>query len=235
MSKKRSRIEGMRMPFVVTVAMSAALANCGGTVIGGEDEPGSGGSAGSGGDDPGGTGGIGGDGGYVSSGGGGNPPYPGTGGYVGTGGASAGGAGGYYPGTGGFGANPPAPPTAICPTPEPSTGQWCSYTGPACTYGDCYGTPTVYATCVNGAWQVSQASCNPPPYQCPEEEPPIGNACMPIGAACAYSFGGCNGEDGWYEIHERVLQCTVDGWQITQELVTSCGDADAGGDGGGAD
>lgn len=57
--------------------------------------------------------------------------------------------------------------TVKCPATEPINGSACPC-GPhmpseTCSYGDCYGTPTTTAACINGAWSVSRLSCNPPP------------------------------------------------------------------------
>lgn len=55
--------------------------------------------------------------------------------------------------------------TDACPATRPVDGSSCTGCGTHCTYGDCYGTPTVDALCnaTTGTWQVVETSCNPPP------------------------------------------------------------------------
>jgi hypothetical protein len=55
-----------------------------------------------------------------------------------------------------------------CPAVAPKNGDPCNcaghYPGP-CSYGDCYGTPTIRASCDERTmtWSVGETSCNPPP------------------------------------------------------------------------
>ncbi len=56
-----------------------------------------------------------------------------------------------------------------CPVVPPQHGSSCAcgtkLTAAKCNYGNCYGSPTTYASCDPGTkiWSVSQQSCNPPP------------------------------------------------------------------------
>lgn len=55
--------------------------------------------------------------------------------------------------------------TSACPATAPKHGSPCLCVSGTCTYGDCYGTPTIYATCdaATGTWQALESTCNPPP------------------------------------------------------------------------
>jgi hypothetical protein len=55
--------------------------------------------------------------------------------------------------------------TSACPATRPVHGSSCGGCAAHCTYGDCYGTPTIDALCdaTTGTWQVVETSCNPPP------------------------------------------------------------------------
>jgi hypothetical protein len=55
-----------------------------------------------------------------------------------------------------------------CPTATPAQGDACECAGhypSACSYGDCYGTPTITARCdaATRTWSVAMLTCNPPP------------------------------------------------------------------------
>lgn len=102
--------------------------------------------------------------------------------------------------------NPPAP---TCPTAAPQSGTSCGLLpGTQCTYGDCYGSPTTFARCEQGTWQVAEASCNPPPPVCPLTAPADGDPCgYPLGApACTY--GNCNGTPTTY------ARCESGRWNV---------------------
>ncbi len=53
----------------------------------------------------------------------------------------------------------------VCPTTVPMRGSPCvAGTLPVmCNYGDCLGSPTLFARCTSGAWDIAEVSCNPPP------------------------------------------------------------------------
>ena len=56
------------------------------------------------------------------------------------------------------------PPPVMCPPSAPTTGASCASPGQRCNYGPCGMYFTTYAECTSaGAWQVNEASCNPPP------------------------------------------------------------------------
>lgn len=87
--------------------------------------------------------------------------------------------------------NPP-PPT--CPAQAPQRGTSCVLLpGTQCTYGDCYGSPTTWARCESGTWQVAEASCNPPPPVCPAEAPRNGDPCGLPTVPSACTWGDCEG------------------------------------------
>lgn len=55
-----------------------------------------------------------------------------------------------------------------CPATAPKNGDPCNCAGhypAACSYGDCYGKPTINARCdeKTRTWSVGEATCNPPP------------------------------------------------------------------------
>jgi hypothetical protein len=108
--------------------------------------------------------------------------------------------------------NPPVPDT-VCPAAFPTLGSGCSYTGPACTYGDCSGSPTQSASCVSGVWEGWTTSCNPPPPPpppdtvCPSDTPISGTYCNYVGPDCTY--GDCYGEATEY------ARCTGNAWTVT--------------------
>src|SRR5262245_41750098 len=146
MAKRRSRIDGLRPPFVVTVAVAAG--GCGGTVTGSQGRSDDGTGAGAG------TGGL------------------GTGATTSTGGVVIGGG---FTGAGGT-VNPPPPPQTTCPGTEPSTGMYCNYVGQPCSYGPLCGSfPTRSASCVDHTWIMSGSSCNPPapPTALPDCDNPV--------------------------------------------------------------
>jgi hypothetical protein len=91
--------------------------------------------------------------------------------------------------------NPPAPdrllpdvPTEACPPATPTSGTACNLAPGVspCRYGNCAGSPNIFAQCVDGRWSVSQASCNPPLPVCPEERPADGASCVGGGRSCSY-------------------------------------------------
>ncbi|NRA34192.1 MAG: hypothetical protein HRU17_12705 [Polyangiaceae bacterium] len=81
--------------------------------------------------------------------------------------------------------NPPEP-EPMCPDAAPTSGDLCWYYGESCGYGDCYGTPTTDASCVDGSWLVSIMSCNPPMPE-PDSGPIELDGGPPDGAADAES------------------------------------------------
>ncbi|HVU06131.1 MAG TPA: hypothetical protein VHE30_30480 [Polyangiaceae bacterium] len=176
MTKKHSRIERLKAPFVVTALLAAT--GCGGSVNEGNGQPleGNGGSGGSGGSSGGGAGA----GGWDGTGGSQNPPppicpatvplagdgcsytgapctYPAAGPCQLTYTASCvnwtNGGGGVWQVSsepGNWSCNPPPP--ILCPSEPPVAGTSCAgplgpYSGSDCGYGDCYGTPTEYWNC----------------------------------------------------------------------------------------
>jgi hypothetical protein len=204
------------MPFVVTVAVSAAF-GCGGTVAG-QDQSGSGGSAGSGGGgDPAGVAGA-------------DTSEP-SGDTGGTGGV-VGGTGGYIPGLGGCNPPPcPMPTTTTCPTLMPIEGSVCSYVGAGCEYGPvCYdGVAEFSAACVNDAWHLIAAPCNPPPFECPPEAPSAGTACSDY-ALCLYEVDDCEADGGgWF--NEVSADCFEGQWRVERVGgIRECTPPDAGSD-----
>ena len=60
--------------------------------------------------------------------------------------------------------NPPPPIPVECEAERlPMNDEPCATEGDTCTGGDCFGSPTMFAECVDGSWRVSEAPCNPPP------------------------------------------------------------------------
>ncbi len=113
---------------------------------------------------------------------------------------------------------PDAAPT-MCPAAAPLRGSACTAGASAltCNYGDCFGSPTITARCVAGAWDLLEVSCNPPPdvpvvtdatadaasdtasdtaadaSPCPDAEPADGAVCTVPGATCMYGMCGPTG------------------------------------------
>jgi hypothetical protein len=83
------------------------------------------------------------------------------------------------------GTDAPQPQPSGCPSSEPANGASCS-SEITCNYGNCYGTPTTTAMCRNGEWQVIEATCNPPPPECPRTEPDPSAPCSFFGSGCTY-------------------------------------------------
>ena len=52
-----------------------------------------------------------------------------------------------------------------CPLMPPSQDAPCSHVGDTCGYYECAGAPTLTADCVNGSWQTTERTCNPPPVE----------------------------------------------------------------------
>lgn len=129
--------------------------------------------------------------------------------------------------------NPPAPdvmpiydtnpPPPMCPATVPMAGSPCvvSMVPTMCNYGDCGGSPTTFAQCLTGTWQIGVVSCNPPldapPPQdvtdasvdansdgslCPAADPSNGALCPMPGLSCQY--GDCTSAGG------RVAYATCD-------------------------
>jgi hypothetical protein len=203
MTRKRSRfsrLEGLKMPFVVTMTLGAA-GGCGGTVTERAGE-----SDGTGGTSGGGRG------------------QAGSGGFIERGGTSPIGSGGQYELGGAYptggGGNPPYPPVdTVCPAAPP--GGVCNYQGPACGYYDCYGHPTTTAACLDGVWSLSMSSCNPPapPVEpCPVLPPQAGSYCNYVGDACGYHEQGCNNVS-------ISAECNAHAWTVVFSL---CGSEDGG-------
>ena len=203
MARRRSRIDGLKLPFVVTVAVAAG--GCGGTVTGsqGPSNDGTGASAGTGGF---GTGSISSTGGVPTSGG-----FAGVGGVV----------------------NPPPPPQTTCPDATPSPGTYCNYEGPPCGFGPLCGSfQTQSASCVDHTWSMSISSCNPPaPMTTPDAGTPMpqadaGGTVLPncnnpvaAGTPCSEPSARCGGpcSNSWQT--ENV--CTNGTWTLAG--VVACG------------
>lgn len=101
--------------------------------------------------------------------------------------------------------NPPAP---TCPASAPQTGGACVLpAGTECTYGDCGGSPTTYARCDGGTWQVAEASCNPPPPTCPANVPSEGEPCALPSDAPACTWGSCDAD------FIAIARCVAGRWQ----------------------
>jgi hypothetical protein len=164
MARKRSRIDGFKLPFVLTVTMATGA--CGGTVTTrdgdgnrvGDGSGGQGANAGGAGD-------------HMSVGGRKPDPRVAAGGSV----------------------NPPAPycPSVVPPSGTPCSGSLsCSYPGPtACDLGhsaQCVDAQWSVTTMTSGG-------CNPPfPITtCPLTEPPDGSYCSYQGSPCSYDNGQC--------------------------------------------
>jgi hypothetical protein len=89
-----------------------------------------------------------------------------------------------------------------CPEDAPPAGNPCDLPADTvCTYLYCDEFPTQSATCVDGFWEITYTSCNPPPpecgvdidCECPEEPPVSGGLCqLPTSEPCYYGdcFGG---------------------------------------------
>lgn len=139
-----------RLPFVISVALSATVA-CGGSTSGDTgDNQSDGGSGGA---------------------------ITGTGGLGGFGGGGLGGGLGGIGLSSGGGGYPPASP---CPSKIPEGGTHCVPDsvngGPYCDYDDpCGGADQIVATCT-GVWDVPNADC---PCECPNKYPTEGTACDP--------------------------------------------------------
>ncbi len=82
--------------------------------------------------------------------------------------------------------NPPPPPVDFCPTSEPTAGQWCnvvekkfcSYPAPCCARE---------YHCVDETWVEVTLECNPPPVECSPTAPKTGDSCQ----ACGQTFSPC--------------------------------------------
>jgi hypothetical protein len=201
MARHRSRIDGLKLPFVVTVAIAAG--GCGGTVTGSQgSNDGTGAGAGTGGLGTGAgpsTGGMSTSGGFKGMGGIVNPPpppqttcpdaTPSPGTYCNYEGPAC----GYGPLCGSFptqsascvdhtwsmsisSCNPPAPMTTTCPVQAPASGSYCNYSGPPCVYPECTGSPCMCirdATCVGYQWTVQAIDpCVTPPLDAGTPTPP---------------------------------------------------------------
>jgi hypothetical protein len=76
--------------------------------------------------------------------------------------------------------NPPPPPCDNCqdecPAAQPQQGDVCFNVGTSCNYGTdpC---DESWAECTAEGWQVYYGTCNPPPPECPAEEPELGTLC----------------------------------------------------------
>jgi hypothetical protein len=103
------------------------------------------------------------------------------------------------------------PPFASCPAEEPS-GLECGgdEAGASCFYQDGCGNDIGYS-CDEGAWTVtSEASCNPPPPECPATQPADGDSCDQLGTSCPYPDDFCG-----IEIN---AECTDAGWSVEDIL-----------------
>ena len=100
------------------------------------------------------------------------------------------------------------PPPVECPATEPTPGAACDSSLQECNYGDCYGSPTTFASCVDGKWAISDRSCNPPPVECPAETPTAGAACDASLQDCSY--GDCYGSP------TKFASCVDGKWDIAE-------------------
>jgi hypothetical protein len=258
MSPRRTS-KALRSPFVVTVAaLGAALAACGGNASSGTSgnagSAGSAGSSGSGGSTAtGGSSGSSGSGG--SSGSSGSSGSGGTGGGdspcptspPGTGTACAGDVdcwydpcehdpsyytceGGVWVPSGGSSCNPPPP--FECPPELPVQGEWCwgeDAEQQVCSYDSGPCCPPNEARCINGAWEISEIDCNPPPPDpCPEQQPAAGTACG--GAECSNPYRSCGyGDCGGSGQPEVLAVCDGSTWSLQPQCVgIDAGAADGG-------
>ncbi len=156
----KRRTKTLKAPFVVTVALTAAAAACGGHAQG----EGEGGSSGAGA----------GSGGAAGASSGGTAGASGSSGSAGTAGSGFGGAGG----------NPPPPPQ--CPTVAPEAGSDCAGFDTPCVYDACERGDLV-ATCTRSGWVLQgPEDCPPVAVECPASPPDWGTPCKPEGAACSY-------------------------------------------------
>jgi hypothetical protein len=100
------------------------------------------------------------------------------------------------------------PPLPECPDEAPKEGDPCSEVEAHCSYGDCEGTPTITADCIEVTineggpldlhWSVSEVSCNPPPLPlCPETPPEDDTACVTPELFCQYNNQPECGAGAW--------------------------------------
>lgn len=62
------------------------------------------------------------------------------------------------------------PPPPQCPDEAPAAGTDCfGPEGMECGYNPCLDYDTLVATCTGGAWDIQQATCNPPPQDSGDE------------------------------------------------------------------
>ena len=115
-------------------------------------------------------------------------------------------------------ANPPVVTSDAgdgCPSEMPSGNEACTLPrGVTCNYGDCYGSPTGFASCVDGRWTLGGTSCNPPPpsYDCPPLEPTAGAACnAPSASTCTYHANECDAAHNYQAARSYV--CVGNKWQ----------------------
>lgn len=113
--------------------------------------------------------------------------------------------------------NPPPPPPPVCPAAPPTPEAPCALPNghDACGYGDCYGTPTDTAQCVDGRWRLTSLGCNPPPpMACPTEVPFEGDTCTHAPSAECH-YGDCGTRPA------LNFTCRSGRWWLTREM---CGD-----------
>jgi hypothetical protein len=107
--------------------------------------------------------------------------------------------------------NPPPPPMDLCPTSEPTPGQWCNVIeSKICTYpATCCESPY---QCVDETWVAIPVECNPPAVACPAVAPKTGEACEPCGETftpCKYDACATGGNISYSE-------CSAGTWTTKQ-------------------
>jgi len=126
--------------------------------------------------------------------------------------------------------NSPPPSFNLCPASVPEAGTSCAGYEPGlgCDYPFCYGSTATMARCsaVSGSWEsVPTPSCNPPEPECPTAAPEAGTSCYVEGEICRYGFCG---EPGY-----AWLQCLNGAWGGNElpcpPAAVDAGAADAGG------
>lgn len=129
--------------------------------------------------------------------------------------------------------NPPAPVTTTCPVQAPASGSYCNYSGPACQYLGCTGSPCMCvrdATCVGYQWAVqAYDDCVVPPVDGGTPMPPDGGGTpgvlpdcvnpVAMGTPCSEPSAHCGGpcSNAWQT--ENV--CTNGTWTLAG--IVACG------------
>lgn len=110
------------------------------------------------------------------------------------------------------------PPPPMCPPSRPAQGaacdpstvpDACQYTGTFCPYPPPGTNNTVVALCIPSTrtWQVSEATCNPPPPVCPTTPPTEGTPCLGFPPECSYD--SCTNSRG-----VALARCAAGAWQL---------------------